>query len=48
MRGWQPQAVRPRDVMLAEATRGPGHVTRKAQPRRGIFIPLPSDFDLKG
>ena len=37
------------DVMLAEDTTGEGHITREVQgPRRGIFIPLPADFDVSG
>lgn len=37
----------PGDVMLAEDTTGQGHITREVGgPRRGIFIPLPEDFDI--
>ena len=36
----------PGAVMLAEDTTGQGHITREIEPRRGIFIPLPPDFDI--
>jgi hypothetical protein len=33
--------------MLADDTTGQGHTTREIQgPRRGIFIPLPPEFDI--
>ncbi len=35
------------DIMLAEDTTGQGHITREIHgPRRGIFIPLPREFDI--
>ena len=35
------------DIMLADDTTGQGHITREVQgPRRGIFIPLPADFNV--
>ena len=37
----------PGDVMLAEDTTGQGHITREIQPRRGLFIPVPADFDIQ-
>jgi hypothetical protein len=40
--------VGPGDIMLAEDTTGQGHITREIQgPRRGLFIPLPPDFDIR-
>jgi len=36
----------PGEIMLAEDTTGQGHITREIEPRRGIFIPLPPDFDI--
>jgi hypothetical protein len=37
----------PGDILLAEDTTGQGHITREIEgPRRGIFIPLPQDFDI--
>jgi hypothetical protein len=38
----------PGDILLAEDTTGQGHITREIQgSRRGIFIPLPEDFDIR-
>ena len=37
----------PGEIMLAEDTTGQGHITREIEPRRGIFIPLPADFDIQ-
>ena len=35
------------DILLADDTMGQGHITREIQgPRRGIFIPLPQEFDI--
>lgn len=37
----------PGDILLAEDTTGQGHITREITgPRRGIFIPLPREFDI--
>jgi len=37
----------PGDILLAEDTTGQGHITREIHgPRRGIFIPLPHEFDI--
>ena len=37
----------PGDIMLADDTTGQGHITREIQgPRRGLFIPLPQEFDI--
>lgn len=36
----------PGDVMLAEDTIGQGHITREIQPRQGLFIPIPPDFNI--
>jgi hypothetical protein len=36
------------DIMLAEDTAGQGHITREIEPRRGIFIALPQEFDIRG
>jgi hypothetical protein len=36
----------PGDILLAEDTAGKGHITREIQPRRGIFIPIPQEFDI--
>jgi hypothetical protein len=38
----------PGDIMLAEDTTGQGHITREIEARRGIFIPLPMEFDITG
>ncbi len=35
------------DIMLAEDTMGQGHITREIEPRRGIFLPLPEEFDIR-
>ena len=38
----------PGDVMLADDTTGQGHITREIHgPRRGLFIPLPPEFDIR-
>lgn len=38
----------PGDILLAEDTTGQGHITREIQgPRRGIFIPLPQECDVR-
>ncbi len=38
----------PGDILLAEDTTGQGHITREIEgPRRGLFIPLPADFDIR-
>ena len=35
------------DILLADDTTGQGHITREIKgPRRGIFIPLPQEFDI--
>jgi hypothetical protein len=37
----------PGDIMLADDTTGQGHITREIHgPRRGIFIPLPPEFEI--
>lgn len=37
----------PGDILLAEDTTGQGHITREIRgPRRGIFVPLPREFDI--
>ncbi len=36
----------PGDILLAEDTMGQGHITREIQPRRGILIPIPQEFDM--
>lgn len=36
------------DILLAEDTTGQGHITREIQgPRRGLFIPLPQEYDIR-
>lgn len=37
------------DILLADDTRGQGHISREIQaPRRSIFIPVPEAFDISG
>jgi hypothetical protein len=36
----------PGDILLAEDTTGQGHITREIRPRRGLFIPIPQEFDI--
>ncbi len=35
------------DVMLADDTTGQGHITREIEPRCGIFLPVPEEFDVR-
>ena len=36
----------PGDILLADDTTGQGHITREIQPRRGLLIPIPQEFDI--
>lgn len=36
-------------ILLADDTRGRGHITREVSgPRTSLFLPLPDDFDISG
>jgi hypothetical protein len=36
----------PGNILLADDTTGQGHITREIRPRRGLFIPIPQEFDI--
>ncbi len=38
--------IGPGVVMLADDLTGQGHITREIEPRAGLVIPLPDDFDV--
>ena len=37
----------PGDILFADDTTGQGHITREIEPRRGIFIPISEELDIR-